>query len=393
MLRIENSASNQTTKSSSFRGALVASGVMAFAGMGDALLYPLLPVYGKDMGFSVFFIGLLLSVNRFVRILANTPIANIISRLGMKKVLLISSALAAVTTLFYGLKLGLLSFLIARVLWGVSYSGLKIATLNYAANSGYHTGLAFGASKSIKTLGAFFILLLGPVIIDAHGIDGGLFIVASISSVGVLLSMTLPKYEGMQINKVQTRKTFSLSTINLLVFMLSAAIDGVLVVVLAHLLMNGYLSTIQLLAIVAFYLLLKRLFVLILALVSGFATLKIPATKLFVVAVSFCVLGLLSISLGFIITGILLAFLFNPIIVTFAPLVAIERQGRKIHTLQAISSISTWWDLGAAVGAFTGIYLVEQLGQEWLFLALSIFILILFISYLFPNARTNRTAI
>ena len=47
-------------QSSSFRGALRASSVMAFAGLGDALLYPVLPVYGKELGFSVFFIGVLL---------------------------------------------------------------------------------------------------------------------------------------------------------------------------------------------------------------------------------------------------------------------------------------------------------------------------------------------
>lgn len=72
-------------QSPSFRGALQASGVMAFAGLGDAILYPILPIYGKDLGFSVFFIGLLLSVNRFVRILANTQIANLVNYIGMRK--------------------------------------------------------------------------------------------------------------------------------------------------------------------------------------------------------------------------------------------------------------------------------------------------------------------
>ncbi|MDY8134348.1 MFS transporter [Aquimarina sp. 2201CG5-10] len=393
MLRIDDSVSIQKTKSSSFRGALIASTVMAFAGLGDALLYPLLPVYGKDMGFSVFFIGLLLSVNRFVRILMNTVIANMVNQLGMKKILIITSILATITTFLYGVKLGLIVFLIARILWGLSYAGLKIATLNYAAYSENKSGLAFGLSTSIKTLGAFLILWFGPMVITKYGIANGLFIVSLISSIGVVLVIYLPKYKGIKTDKVQTKETFKPSAINILVFMLSITIDGVLVVVLSYLLKDEYLNSNQLLAAVAFYLLLKRLFVLILSFVSGLITLKIPAIKLFNTAVLFCVIGLFLISAGFIIPGILLTFLFNPIIVTFSPLVVIERQQQEKNVLQAISSISTWWDFGAAMGAFIGIFLINAIGQQLLFFILSIFILILFTSYLIQNAKTDRKII
>ena len=152
-------------QSSSFRGALRASGVMALAGLGDAVLYPLLPIFGKDLGFSVFFIGVLLSVNRFVRIFANTHIANLVNRIGMRNMLLITSSLAVITTFIYDLKLGMVAFLIARILWGLCYSGLKIATLNYASKSAQKSGLAFGLSESIKSLGTLFVLWFGPLVI------------------------------------------------------------------------------------------------------------------------------------------------------------------------------------------------------------------------------------
>ncbi|MEM7085208.1 MAG: MFS transporter [Bacteroidota bacterium] len=367
---------------------------MAFAGMGDALLYPLLPVYGKDMGFSVFFIGVLLSVNRFIRILANTPIANLVNRLGMKKVLIVSSILAVITTVFYGLKLGLISFLIARIIWGLSYSGLKIATLNYAAKSEKKSGLAFGFSKSIKTLGAFFILWFGPVVIDAYGIENGLLIVGLISLTGVILALSLPTYNRKQNDKVRARKTFQPTPINLLVFALSITIDGILVVVLSNLLITEYSNPSRLLVVVAFYLLLKRLFVLVLSFVSAFVTLRVQVTKLFNVAILICILATLLISFNLILPGIILAFLFNPIIVTFSPLVAIEKQKEKgDNSLQAISSVSTWWDLGAAVGAFLGIFLVEKIGYEHLFLTLSVIVVILFFNYFYSNAKLNRTTI
>ncbi len=380
-------------QSSSFRGALCASGVMAFAGMGDALLYPLLPVYGKDMGFSVFFIGVLLSVNRFVRILANTPIANLVNRLGMKKVLIVASSLAVITTVFYGLKWGLISFLMARIVWGLSYSGLKIATLNYAAHSEKRSGLAFGVSKSIKTLGALFILWFGPIVIESYGIEKGLFVVALIGLLGIVFAVSLPRHEKKQKEKVRTKKTFHPSPINLLVFVLSIAIDGILVVVLSNLLSTGYSDATTLLAVVAFYLLLKRLFMLILSLVSGFLTLKISVTLLFNSAVFLCIVAMLLIAFNVVIPGIVLAFLFNPIIITFSPLIAIQKESQKQNTLQAISSVSTWWDLGAAIGAFVGIFLIENMGHTYLFFILSFIVIILYITYFYRNAKANRTTV
>lgn len=108
---LRNNTAIPQKQGSSLRGALCASGVMAFAGLGDALLYPILRVYGKELGFSVFSIGILLSINRFVRIIANTHIANLTSKIGMRNMLLITSCLATITTFVYGLQFGLIIIL------------------------------------------------------------------------------------------------------------------------------------------------------------------------------------------------------------------------------------------------------------------------------------------
>ncbi len=382
------------TKSLPFRGALLSSGVMAFAGLGDALLYPLLPIYGESLGFSGFFIGVLLAVNRFVRVLANTPIANLVNTLGMKMVLVVSSTLAVLTTLFYGLGLGAISFLIARMVWGLSYSGLKIVSLNYAAAARDKSGLAFGFSKGIKTVGAFFSLYVGPIFVDSLGIENGLFMVALISSVGIVLALMLPYRDTRPKGaKVETKKTFSPSPINLLVFIHSIAIDGIVVVVLSSLLRGDNPDSGQLLITVSFYLLLKRLFVLVFSFVGGFLTLRIPAIKLFNLSVALCISGTLLIALGYTVIGIVLSFLFNTFIVTFSPLIALQRQSGNENSLQAISGISTWWDLGAAVGAFVGIYLIELTGPLYLFLILAFLMMVLYLNFITQNARTNRTII
>jgi len=394
MLRIIESSCLSGKKSSSFRGALLASGVTAFAGLGDALLYPVLPIYGKEMGFSVFFIGVLLSINRFVRILANTPIANLIDRIGMKSMLIASSTLAVITTLCYGLKLGLISFLIARVVWGLSYSGLKIATLNYAAKVKKTAGLAFGLSSSVKSLGGLFALWFCPILVAKVGVENGFFTIALISLVGVLLALSLPKVElNTRSVKVRAQKTFYPSPMNLLIFILSVSIDGILVVALSNLLKDEYPDTSQLLTIVAFYLLLRCLFAFGFSFLSGILTLKIRPIALFNLAVGCCCVATILIAFNQVMAGIILAFLFNTLVVAFSPLIAIQTLIEKRNSLQVISSISTWWDLGAAVGAFVGIYLIETLGTQPLFLLLSILIIILFTKHIIQHGKANRAVI
>lgn len=381
-------------QSSSFRGALRASGVMAFAGLGDAILYPVLPIYGKELGFSVFFIGILLSINRFVRIIANTPIANWVHRIGIRKMLIITATLATLTTFIYGLKLGLISFLIARFFWGLSYSGLKISTLSYASQAKEKFGLALGLLQSIKSLGALFVLWFGPIVINKFGIQNGLFSIALISLLGILLAYSLPKIEPESKNDiVKTNLTFYPNAINLLVFIVSVSIDGILVVSLSHLLSENMINSSKLLGYVAFYLLLKRLFVLLFSIIGGILTIHFRPLFLFSISISICLLAMALIAFDSTILGIILAFIFNTIVVTFSPLIAIKTPQNKDNSLQAISSVSTWWDIGAATGAFIGIYAIEFLGIQNLYLSLCITGTILFINFSIKNAKSSHSTI
>lgn len=374
-------------KGFSFREALTASGVMAFAGMGDTILYSILPVYGKQIGFSVVYIGILLSVNRFVRILANTSIANVVNIIGMRKVLLISSVLAILTTFMYGMEIGFIGFLIARILWGISYSGLKLSTLNYAAHSQKTTGLAFGIVKSIKALGGLFILWVGPLIIGALGIQLGLRLIALMSGIGIVLALTLPnKSVHKKEKRVKAIESFKPNAINGLVFMFAFVIDGILVVTLTNLFRDGISTSQILLVTVAFYLFLKRGFATIVSLLVGVLSLKMKPQLLFNISATISILGLVFIAFSWVKLGVVLAFLFNTILVTFSPLIAIKSHK---HTLQAISGISTWWDLGAAIGAFSGIYLIQNLGTTILYILSVVLLLSLFINFIMNHGKTD----
>ncbi len=129
------------------------------------------------------------------------------------------------------------------------------------------------------------------------------------------------------------------------------------------------------------------------SLISGVISLKIKTLTLFNTAVVICIFALLLITFNFTIIGTIVAFIANAVVITFSPLIAIEQNATKTTTLQTISSVSTWWDLGAGLGAFLGIVLIQSIGQYYLFLTLALLIIVLYLNFIIENGKTNRTTI
>lgn len=355
---------------------------MALAGIGDAVLYPLLPVYYSEFQIPLAWVGLMLSANRIVRLLANTAVARAISRWGMKPIVLLGGILATLTTSLYGLGLGLWIFFVARIVWGLSYASLKISTLNYASEVVKNRGFVFGLVESLKSTGAIFALWFGPTIVLAFGIQQGLLLLAGITCLSIPLALGLPNKAPQSVSPVSLLATFQPNSMSLLVGLLALITDGVLVVCLADLLEPMFSRSEYLLAAVAGYLLLKRISMSVVSFINGLMSLRLAPLVLFKSAVIASFFSLVLIGIGYEIIGVVTIFIFNAIIVSFSPLVAISADKDQKRSLQTISSVTTWWDLGAGLGALIGIPLIHVLGQKGLFMGFALLIGVTFISFL-----------
>ncbi len=60
------------TKEGGLKAPALAALVLAFASFGDAFLYPFLPVNFDAAGVPLAYVGLVLSVNRIIRIISNS---------------------------------------------------------------------------------------------------------------------------------------------------------------------------------------------------------------------------------------------------------------------------------------------------------------------------------
>jgi DHA1 family multidrug resistance protein-like MFS transporter len=100
--------------------------ITALCLLGDSMLYVVLPTHWKELGLaSLWEVGILLSVNRLVRVPLN-PIAGwLYQRISHRTGILLAVMLSVVTTAAYGMS-GFWVLLLMRCLWGAAWTFLRL---------------------------------------------------------------------------------------------------------------------------------------------------------------------------------------------------------------------------------------------------------------------------
>jgi MFS family permease len=109
---------------------------LAFAQPGDTLLYLLLPLYHDSFGVSLAEAGLLLAANRLVRIAGYGWIARLYAERGARASCLLAAFAALISTFGYAIGSGVWVLLVARLLWGLAFAAMNVATQAAATAEG-----------------------------------------------------------------------------------------------------------------------------------------------------------------------------------------------------------------------------------------------------------------
>jgi hypothetical protein len=104
------------SKKNEFRAPVFASLSLAFASFGDAFLYPFLPLCHNSLGVPAIWVGILLSVNRFVRIFTNTWMVLLIANHGLRMITIFAVAIAILSTAGYSLAASVFMWLVLRII-------------------------------------------------------------------------------------------------------------------------------------------------------------------------------------------------------------------------------------------------------------------------------------
>lgn len=372
------------TKHDSLMASAFAALALTFASFGDAFLYPFLPVKFTSVGVSVAWVGLLLSINRFVRIISNTLLVRAFAKYGLRSVMILSVAMAITSTFGYGLATGLLSWLLFRVVWGVAFSAMRIGTIGYALQQ-ERKGRALGISKGLQEVGPMCSLFVGPVLLRCFEPRTIFFLLAGLSTPALYFALSLPnvddKTQGLE-NRNPIRWPSTLNSITLVSALL---IDGIMVVMLGVIFLHyGKSVTISTaITLSAFYLGYRKICFVVFAPAGGWIADKIGLARVFNISMALVVSGLSLILFGSISIGVVIVFTFYSINAAVTPAsVSIH----DTHSLAAVAENATWRDIGAAVGTLIGGFLISSQYLNTI-LCVAIFALILLLFFNLGPAR------
>jgi MFS family permease len=157
--------------------------------LGDSLLYTILPSYYPFLGLAPLQVGILLSANRWIRLATNHMAEYCYRRYSSDLWLLLAFFMGSVVTAMYGIAKMFFILLIARILWGISFSFIRQAAVMTAVESGpeAHIGERVGYYRGISatwhTLGVF----IGGMCHDVFGFTFTLVGLSILSLVAVPL--------------------------------------------------------------------------------------------------------------------------------------------------------------------------------------------------------------
>ncbi len=169
--------------------------------MGDSLMYVVLPVAalefgaGDQLGLAAsFWIGLALSINRFIRLGSNAFAALVYQRFGLRWPFVASIAAGALTTLAYGLGSGLAVLLLARIVWGVSYSHMRLAAhlTAFGVGTSAMRGRLMGFFNSGQRLGSLIAVTAGAALFQLTSREITFTALACVGLLAVIIAAKVP---------------------------------------------------------------------------------------------------------------------------------------------------------------------------------------------------------
>lgn len=346
--------------------------VLGLAGWGDALLYPTLPLNAAQLGVSLAWVGVLLSINKFIRLGGNYAVALAINRLGYKPMVILGAVLATLTTLSYGLALPIWMWLIARVGWGMAFAALQICVLGYATEE-KKMGVHLGLSKAIHAAGPMLALILGPLLVAWTNMRLTFILFGLITAFAIPLAFKLP-YESYQMDRTMSGKFPKPRWLDGLIFA-TALVDGILIVTLGILLLNQGLAEAAVLSMTALILATKRLGSLMMGPLSGWLADRWKLPHVFLLSIGGSVIGLFLISTGITVPGAIIVFISNAVHLALSPGVVVST--KRVEKLIALSAMTTWRDLGTACGTLAGGILLMQSEAAIIYLGLATLVLVM----------------
>ncbi|MBX2838692.1 MAG: MFS transporter [Gammaproteobacteria bacterium] len=337
---------------------------MSLALLGDALLYAVLPAYASHFGLTLAWVGVMLSANRIVRVFAYGLIARLTHAIGVRNICIAAAVIATVSTALYGISHGPAMMLVARILWGITYAILVLATLSYAIAFRASAGTRVGVGQAIQRIGPILALLFGTWLVGRVGPNSVFLILAVPTALSILIALNLPK--GVKPTEKPTTPA-SLSKpkpIDVFFFLQGYGVDGVFAISITLIFARSTELSVAVMSGGAL-LAMRHFGEAIAAPLFGWIADRVGARRVFLVAAVLTMLGFVGVAVGITVIGALVMLLFRGALASLGPAVIAQQLTDEEDALGPLARMQTWRDIGASSGPLATGFLLTYLSAEF----------------------------
>ena len=330
------------------RASRDASLVLGLTLPADTLLYLLLPLHHAAFGVTLGEAGLLLAANRLVRIAGYGWVARFYARRGPRPACLLTAGGAALAALGYALLSGVWALLVARLLWGLCFAALNIATQALPTAEPAGAARRSGRSRAVIATGPMLGLLGGAALSQGAGPRPAFLVLAAAALLAIPFALRLPGGPEAGSERALGGPRFALPfRLDVWSFVQGLTLDGLFVIGLSVLAAAAVPDHAALAAGAA--LALRYAAEIALGPVGGALAGRHGARRLLVLLSLAAAVGLAMVGMGLLWSGAVLVVLLRGLIQPLpAPVVAAANPGAA--RVPALAKLATWRDLGAGAG-------------------------------------------
>lgn len=332
-----------------WRAVVGSSAILSLALLGDALLYAVLPLYAVDFGLTLGWVGVMLSANRFVRVFAYGFIARLTYTIGVRRMCVGASVVAAMSTAMYGFGQGPGILFFARIMWGLTYAALLLVTLAYSVEYRAQAGVRVGVGRAIQRLGPVMALLGGAWLVGMLGPNTTFLVLAVPTALAIPLALTMPAYHGPETQRDPPVALERPRPIDVLFFLQGFGVDGVFAISITLIFARD--SSSELAVLLGGSLLAMRHFgEMFAAPLFGWIADRFGARHVFIASSVITIAGFVSIALGLTVFGAIVMLFFRGALASLGPALIVQSLAADASAINPLARMQAWRDLGAACG-------------------------------------------
>lgn len=353
----------QPTASTSDRNSRHAAMALGLSLPGDTVLYLLLPMFAPAFGVSLPEAGILLAANRLVRIAGYGAVARFYARNGERLTCTLAALAAAACALGYATLTGFFALLILRLLWGLAFAALNLATQALATAEPAGAARRAGQSRAFSALGPMLALPLGGVCALWLGPKVIFFVFAAVALCALLVTRQLPT--AAHAEPPPRKKWFKVpGALDTFSFTEGLVLDGLFIIGLSYLgrdLLPG-----NPVIVAGLLLAVRYLAEIVLSSAGGHMAEKHRAEVLLVTFSVLTSVALVGFGFGWLWTCALAIVVLRALLLPLLPpLVALRTPGPG--RIQALATRSVWRDMGAGAGPVLAGLLLPIVPSAWIY--------------------------